>query len=293
MKLLYYGVFDGQPWRSEYAMLEGLRQFNHNITCCNYFDREAILPAWEESKPDLVFIQYGPGFPPEFLERFSVPIVFMASEFGIGDAAHLLQAPRKPDLVLAHSQQVCEYAIAQGIRTERVHHAYNPNFYRRMEVPYTYDISLIGNLSDRRNAILFDLEICGYEVYADTILAAEDVAHVYNSSKITLHLHASEESYIPTRFFEVLPTKACLLIEDLGNNFDPRLGAGYYETFSDLEELCVKIEWLLSDQDARMEKVKRANEIAPRHTWAERMKEYSNYFESILEDSLSQRNEKK
>ena len=210
----------------------------------------------------------------------------MASEFGIDSSAHLLQCARKPDLVLAHSQQVCKYAITQGIRAERIHHAYNYHFYHRREISYEHEISFVGNLSERREAVLFDLALCGYEVYVATIFDAERVNQVYNASKITLHIHAAEETYIPTRFFEVLPTKACLLTEDFGANTDVSLGSNYFATFDNLENLCEQLDFLLANENLRLEKVKQANMIAPRNTWAERMKEYSNYFEMLLGNTM-------
>ncbi|MBW4493282.1 MAG: glycosyltransferase [Oscillatoria princeps RMCB-10] len=287
MNILYCGIFDGAAWRAEYAMLEGFQRIGHSVSCCNYMDSRALFEALHacqtsSKKPDIVFIQYGPGFPAEALSSIAIPVAFMASEFSIDSARHLLDAPRKPDLVLAHSQQVCEYALSKGINAVRVHHAYNPRFYNKLDVPYKYEISFVGNFSERRMLVLLETMLKGYDIHVVTSTNAEEVNRIYNESKITLHIHASEETYIPTRFFEVMPTKACLLCEQLGNNNDPSLGSDYFEMFSDLSELCEKIDFLLANEDKRTGMVTKSMALASRHTWAARMEEYTQHFQALL-----------
>lgn len=287
MRILYFGVFDGKTWRSEYPMLHGLQKQGHLIYPVNFrqFLPGHIRRAFRRyhRRSDLVFIQNGNPFPSHWLARFECPVVYMASEFALSSAQHILDAPRPPDAVLAHSQQVVDYCLDKGIPVQRVHHAFHSQHYHVQHVPYTYDICFIGSLNARRERWLKSLQARFKErLFVGEVWQPEAINRYYNASKIVLHLHAAEENYVPTRFFEVLPTQGCLLTESLGNNLTPDLQFSGYRQFDTPESLLEHINDLLTHENLRQALVQQAQQQAPQHSWEGRMRTYSDYFKEVL-----------
>ncbi len=287
MRILYFGVFDGKTWRAEYPMLQGLQKQGHVIYPVNFrqWVPGAVRRAFRRyhRRSDLVFIQNGNPFPVQWLSRFECPVVYMASEFSLSSAQHFLDAPCPPDLVLAHSQQVVEYCVQKGILVERVHHAFHPQHYHVQKVPYTYDICFIGSLNARRERWIKPLkEHFGERLFVGEVWQPEAINRYYNQSKLVLHLHAAEENYVPTRFFEVLPTQGCLLTETLGTNLTADLDFAGYAQFDTPETLLEQAEYLLSHESERQKRVQRAQQEAPHHSWYGRMQAYSDCFNRVL-----------
>ncbi|PKL75541.1 MAG: hypothetical protein CVV27_14830 [Candidatus Melainabacteria bacterium HGW-Melainabacteria-1] len=287
MKILYFGVFDGRGWRSEYPMAAALTQQGHQIYRSNFRSPLPWRIAWDwrryGSRCDLVFVQNGIPFSDRNLVLLQAkPLVFLASEFALTSARHILDGPRRPDLVLAHSEQTFRYCQAQGILARRVHLAYNPSQYRHLELPFLYDVCFIGGMTPRRREFVEHLRAQGYQVYFEKTGNATKINRVYNQSRIVLHIHAGEESYVPTRLFEVMSTQGCLLIEDMGHNFDAALGQDFFESFSTKSELVDQVARLLADSDLRIQRVQRANALAPVHSWPARMREYAESFALVL-----------
>lgn len=289
MKILYLGVFDGKQWRSEYPMAEGLKKQGHTLLTCNFRSKwpGTVLRAWRKHQHeiDLVFVQNGIPFKEHWLSQMhSKPLVFLASEYALSSAVHILNASRKPDLTLAHSEQTFQYCQSHGLKARRIHHAYNHAQYRTLELPFKYDVCFVGGMSPRRQHFLKQLENQGLKTCIAKTGDAHQINTIYNQSKVVLHIHAKDEPYLPTRLFEVLPTQGCLLIEDLKDNADPELGDDFYESFTSPEEMLHKINHLLEHESERQARVDNAQRLAPEHTWEARMKTYSVYFQELLAD---------
>ncbi|PIQ25171.1 hypothetical protein COW36_22960 [bacterium (Candidatus Blackallbacteria) CG17_big_fil_post_rev_8_21_14_2_50_48_46] len=283
MRMLYYGVFDGRRWRSEYPIKEAFETLGYQLWLSNFRSRLPwrISADWKKNKArtDLVFIQNGIPFPVDMMQQFDCPVAYLASEFSLQSQIHLLQSKRPPDFVLAHSEQVFEWCQHHQIPTRRIHHAYNPHFYKRLEIPYLYDLCFIGGMTPRRLALLEALQK-HFKVKVATSWKPAEVNQIYNQSRLVLHIHAQEETYLPTRFFEVLPTQGCFLTEDLGQNEVPELKPGYV-SWKDLKDLLEKTELLLKNPEQRQALVAQANALAPEHTWLARIREYDQIFKSL------------
>lgn len=284
--ILYYGVFDGRKWRAEYPMAEGLEALGYTLFRSNFRSRLPwrIQSDWRKYRPktDLIFIQNGIPFDPHHLEHFDRPLVYMASEANLQSQMHLIDCARPPDFVIAHSQQTYDWCQAHHLPVQRLHNAFNAHFYKRLELPYQYDLCFIGGLSPRRMRILNLLKEKNYSLFVSQSWRPDQVNRIYNQSRLTLHIHAIEETYLPTRLFEVMPTQSCFLVEDMGKNYDPVVGNGF-ETWKDEAELLEKIDFLLNHPKAREEKVQMANEKAPQHHWGARMREFDAIFQHVLE----------
>lgn len=287
MRILYYGVFDGQTWRSEYPILEGLQKQGHTIWTSNFrsYWPWRIANDWKKhrSHTDLIFIQNGIPFHPRHLERFDKPIVLLASEFAVASHLHLLDCPRPPDYVLAHSEQTYQWCQTHNIPSMRIHHAANHHFYKRLHIPFKYDVCFVGGLTSRRQRILDFLKAKGVAVYVTQNWKPQEVNRIYNQSRLILHIHAQEETYLPTRLFEVLPTQGCLLMEDLGVNLDETMGTDFFVSWQEPEDLRQKIQHLSAYPTERDAITAQAHALAPSHTWLERTKIYTNVFLQVLE----------
>ena len=287
MRILYFGVFDGKKWRAEYPMLKGLQAQGHEIFPINFRQRwpGAIRRAYQRygKRSDLIFIQNGNPFPPRELARFKQPLVYMASEYALHSAQHILDAPHPPQGVLAHSQQVVDYCLKKKIYVQRVHHAFHDQYYHLEAVDYRYDLCFIGSLNARRQAWLQPLkQALGERMFIGEVWKPEAINTLYNQSKLVIHIHAAEESYIPTRFFEVLPTQSCLVTESLGSNLTPDLCFKGYAQFNTPAEALAVVQDLLANPPLRHEMSLTAQAHAPQHSWQGRMKTYSQFFEETV-----------
>ncbi len=288
MNILYYGVFDGRKWRAEYPMAEGLEALGHTLFKSNFRSHLPwrIQSDWKKyrAQTDLIFIQNGIPFDPRHLETFDKPLVYMASEANLQSQQHLLEGARPPDFVIAHSQQTYDWCLAHHLPSQRLHNAFNSHFYKRFDVPFQYDLCFIGGLSPRRARILNLLKEKKYNLFVSQSWRPEQVNLIYNQSRLSLHIHAIDETYLPTRLFEVMPTQSCFLVEDMGKNYDPVVGEGF-ESWSNEADLLEKIDFLLATPNAREEKVNLANAMAPLHNWKARMREFGVIFQQVLERS--------
>lgn len=284
MRILYYGVFDGRDWRSEYPMLAGLKALGDQIDTVNFRSR---IPGTigrgakrYAASADLIFVQNGIPMKPEQTRHFgSRPYLLFASEFGLEEHLPLLTAPRRPDFVIAHAERTVEYCRSQNLPVERLPNAYNPTFYHALEAEFKYDVMFIGGMTPRREQVLNQLrERYGERLYVGKNWNPREVNALYNQSRIVFHVHAKEERYLPTRLFEVMPTRACFVSESYGANIHPLVsdkGSLTYETF---DEAMATIDRLLGDEAERRQIVSEAHAEAPRHTWAARMQNFRDCF---------------
>ena len=272
-------------------MLKGLQHQGHEVFAVNFRQRwpGAIRRAYQRygHRSDLIFIQNGNPFAAKWLKRFEPPVVYMASEYALHSAQHILDASSPPQGVLAHSQQVVDYCLSKEIPVQRVHHAFHEQYYHLEAIPYLYDLCFIGSLNARRQAWLSPLkQALGKRMFIGEVWKPEAINTLYNQSKLVIHVHAAEENYIPTRFFEVLPTQACLITESLGENLTPDLCFDGYAQFSTPEEALATVKQLLNDNALRTNMNGISRTKAPLHSWQGRMKTYSDYFkETVTRDA--------
>ena len=288
MHILYYGVFDGKDWRSEYPMLDGLLKLGDTAATVNFRSRipGTIARGWKrhQAKAELVYVQNGIPMNPAHTRLWaSKPYLLFASEFGLEEHLPLLDAPRRPDFVIAHAERTVEYCRSQGLAVERLPNAYNPAFYHALELPYRYDVMFIGGMTPRREKVLRQLsERYGERFYLGKNWNPREVNKLYNQAKIVFHVHAKEERYLPTRLFEVLPTRACFVSESFGANVHPLVEPRGYVNYESLDEALELIDSLLRDESARQRVLDDAHAQAPRHTWAARMHSFRACFDQAL-----------
>ena len=240
------------------------------------------LRRWQE-KSDLVFIQNGSGFKSRWLEQIQRPVVLAATEYAVESCAHLLKKPLVG--VLAHSEAVLNFCKEKKILAQRVHHGYHPEHYRLLNVPYTQDLCFIGGLNTRRRNFLRPLqEHFGQRLQVTEAWDPHEVNRMYNQSRLVLHIHAAETTYVPTRFFEVLPTAGCLLTERLGDNKSSDLDLAAYGEFSDATSAIEAAEHLLSNEQERNRCLELAHRMAPLHSWHGRMQDYYHFFTQVLHE---------
>lgn len=284
MKILFYGVFDGKKWRSEYPILEGFQQAGVQAFTSNFrsYWPWKTLSDWEKYRhqADLVFIQNGIPFKTEHLPKFDKPIVLLASEFDVNVHLPVLKSLGAKDFVLAHSQQTFEWCQTHQIASKRIHHAANPHHYFKQAIDYQYELCFIGGMTPRRQKILQELRQKGINVFASTCWKPQEINSIYNQSKFILHIHAQEQNYLPTRFFEAIQTQGCLLIEEMGQNADPSLDSDAYLSWSHSDHLIEVIQNCSEEQRKKI--VQKANQLAPQHTWHQRVYDYIHVFQDVI-----------
>ncbi|MEZ0368408.1 MAG: glycosyltransferase [Candidatus Sericytochromatia bacterium] len=288
MHILYYGVFDGKDWRSEYPMLTALEGLRDSADTVNYRSRlpGTIRRGWKRygAKAELVFVQNGipmsPRWPGLWADK---PYLLFASEFGLEEHLPLLTAPRRPDFVIAHAERTVAFCREQGLAVERLPNAFNPAFYHALELPYRYDVMFIGGMTPRREKLLGQLrEKYGERFYLGKNWDPREVNKLYNQARIVFHVHAKEERYLPTRLFEVLPTRAVFVSESFGANVHPLVAPRGYVSYDTLDEAITTVDRLLANESERLEVLTQAHAEAPNHTWAARMHRFSACFEQAI-----------
>lgn len=295
MRIVWFGVWDGKEWRAEYQLLRYLQAKGVMVVCVNNraptFDVE-IAMLTHHADTDLYFLQNGKTFRPEWLSLFNKPVVYWASEASLSRSRHLLHAQRKPDYVIAHSMQTMNEARRLGIPCSRMHNAFDSKLYFRKPMPKRYDVCMIGCMTGRRKRWYFEMmKQLGRDtiVYVRNRYTAQQANEIYNQSKIILHVHAINETYLPSRLFEAIPTSGCLLIEDMKQNWDPALGEGFFVKFSDRADMIKKIRELKTNAALCDKIVNKANAIAVNHTWAQRADQLIKIFNRVVTDARTVR----
>lgn len=288
MHILHYGVFDGKEWRSEYPIAAALRALGDRCDTVNFRSKVpgAIRRGWKRygARADLVFVQNGIPMAPRWTSLWvDTPYVLFASEAALEGHLPLLEAPRRPDFVIAHAARTADYCRASGLPVERLPNAYDPAHYQALPLPYRYDVLFIGGVTPRRRHALGRLKArYGERCYLGTIWDPREVNRLYNQARIVLHVHAAEERYLPTRLFEVLPTQAVFVSESFGANVHPLVNPRAYVTYETLDEAVETVERLLADESARARVLADAHAEAPNHTWAARVRDFRACFERAI-----------
>jgi hypothetical protein len=279
MTLYWLGVFDNLSWRAEYQVVREMERLGIKVRKANYRSPTYIPQDDWMSRRDgvnVVVLQNGKGFRPDWMNAFSdVPVVYWATEASATRSRPILNADRKPDLVIANSMQSFRAAEQRHLPVVRMHNGFDPGLYKRTDIHEQFDIAFLGTLTKRRKwfyrrlcAMLPEARVCLRKRYTP-----EQGNNIYNASRVIIHVHAIEETYIPSRLFETLPTRGCLLIEEMGKNWDTRIGDRGFVKFNGPNDMCLKALRLLKREKERREIVRRANVEAQRHTWAARVPE--------------------
>jgi len=287
MTLYWLGVFDGVSWRAEYQVVRELQRLGVEVRKANYRSPTFIPEDNWLSRMDgvsAVLLQNGKGFRADWVNAYcEVPLVYWATEASAIRSRPILNAERKPDLVIANSIQSLRAAQQRNIPVVRMHNGYDPALYNRTNIHEQFDIALLGTRTKRRRwyydrlaAMLPKARLCIRKRYT-----AEQANNIYNASKVVVHVHAIEETYIPSRLFETLPTRGCLLCEQMGDNWDGRIATDGFLQFNGPNDMCLKALRLLKHEAERRQLVKNANREAQKHTWAARAKELLNHIKKV------------
>lgn len=287
MKVMWLGVFDKKPWRAEYAILKQFRAKGVQVICVNKRETGFNIADIRNliAHSDLVFLQNGKTFRAEWLNEIRKPIVYWATEASLSVAHHILIGGRIPDFVISHSRQVFDYCKQRGIPTSRIHNAFDSSQYYRINAPMVWDICVAGNTSKRRRKIykrLYERLHNEAKIGVLSSYTPSQANQMYNQSRIVLHIHAINETYLPSRFFEVIPTAAVFICESMGRNYDERIGRGFFDEFTTISDLCNKCMRIIRDPSLQKRMASAANAVSLKHTWAVRTNEIIAAFRAVL-----------
>lgn len=292
MKILWLGVFDGKQWRAEYQVLQAFKRARVNIEPINMRSHalveklQHILIDGQESY-DLILIQNGKHFNPQWLQAFSRPTVYWATEASARHARPFLMHEKPPAFVIANSVQTLQLARKMELPCERMHNGFDPTlYYYKRPTEKRYDVCMLGTMTGRRKHwYLETIKALGGRTIFCVMkhYSAATANNIYNASKIVLHIHAIGETYLPSRYFETLPTDGCLLVEKMGGNYDESLGRGHFVQFENRAEMIRLIRDLQQNERKRRGIVRKAHAEAPKHTWDERVKQMMKIFRRVAE----------
>jgi len=168
-----------------------------------------------------------------------------------------------------------------GLNTVKSQWASNPEYYKRMQLPFSYEVSFIGqNYSKRKESLTF-LQNSGIPVAMfgkgfNNYIPFNQTVEIFNSSKINLNFSGSSRSdnikHIHGRVFEVTMCGGFLLTEytkgieeyfEIGREID---------CFHTVSEAADKIKYYIEHENKR-KKIAEAGYIRSlnNHTWEDRL----------------------
>lgn len=290
--MLYLGVHEKNfPWGAEVAMSRGFEGRCRQLKVDFRARPKELARDLDRlcARSDFCFLQNGVGMPLSLLKRIRIPLCFFASEASRpGIEAHMaLIESRRPELVLSHTGDVERFCRERSIPVVRVVNAHNSSQYRFLDRAPLYDVALVGSITGRRSRLVDELRAAdpALEVLAESCFDPLRVNEIYNSSRIVLHLMAGDGlHYLPTRLFEVMPTAAALVCEDLGRAWVPEDVRGTFESFrtGDVGHLLEVVRRLLHG-DRWRQLARKGQEAAPAHTWARRASEFWELMSPLIE----------
>lgn len=283
INILWLGKFDGQRYRAEYSMSSVLPENYMFIPVDYQSDRRTLteLIRTAHCSIDVVFIQGGRGFDPSRIDCRE-PVVYFASEAGFDIAYPLIHTGRLSG-VIAHTTNIRHHCIDQGVPCVRILNGYDPQLYYPIDCDKQYDIGFVGTMTTRRERLLIALKryLSRSSIHSTTSYDPVETNRIYNESKIVVHFHAIDESYVPSRLFEVRATNALLVCEYIVDWHDDLIYGGF-EMFHSAKFIFSLITRYLSDEPRRLQQVKRAQKINTLYTWENQMRKMLNFIERVI-----------
>lgn len=195
----------------------------------------------------------------------------------------------------------------EGINSAYLCHAVSPKkFYPESDSQTKFDICFVGNFSPWRDeviktalAITSNIALYGpnwlkrgnstiprselASVYKGDRIVGKELNDLFNASKIVLNASRIRgSSGLNMRFFEVLAASVCFVTDapiELERHF---VRDEHLATFDTLEELKLKLEWLLGDQGARSKMaIAGYKRVMSCHTYTDMAKEVIRQYQSL------------
>lgn len=276
--VLYLGVHQrNAPWGSEGAIARGLacHAHLHLVDFRAEADRLRRDVRALVADADLCLLQSGIGLDRDVLDQLDLPLCFFATEAPRASVADHLEliTRRRPELVIAHDRTVHRRCDQLDVPVRRVMHGFDDRYYRPVELPRAFDVAFVGRLTPRREQAVETLRRRAPELRVTALECTDPrlVARVYNASRLVLHVMAEDGvAYLPTRLFEVLPTRAGLLCEAVGERLPSDLdAAAAMFPAGDWDAMANLARELIADERWRG-LAAAGNATADRHSWQAR-----------------------
>jgi spore maturation protein CgeB len=261
--------------------------------------------TYDRFQPDLVFFIHGQPYANHILANISVPKIAWWIE--PNDDINELRIKAEPfDIYNSFSQKTIDLLNEEGFPTGYLCHAVNPrSFYPSSNENHKYDVAFVGNWSPWREEVLKTVlgvtkNVALYgphwkkksaissvdfdKIYKGKQVLGAELNHLFNSAKIVLNASRSYgSSGLNMRFFEVPASGACFLTDlapELEKHFIP---GRHLSVFTNLEELMLKVNQLLENDELRDEIRKSGyNLVLQNYTYEQLAKQLLEQYESIL-----------
>lgn len=285
MKILYANVIEANAgWGAEVSMSRELVTAGYTVENLDYrVNRNRLSRVFGHVKNfDLFFLQRGDHFPVILVKAIERPKVFFFSELvSVRNDADELFRSNLFDHYLVRGEYCRQELIRRGwVPSEKISvmlSAFDPSvYYPDPLATKDLDILFVGTPSQRRKLILDQLN----KEFRVTVTSAfgHDASVLFNSAKIVLNLHATDELDTETRIYEALGAGAFVVTEKLAQESPFINGADLIEVNS-LADLPDVLRHYLASQDER-EKIALHGHTTARqdHTYRVRVKQLSELF---------------
>jgi glycosyltransferase involved in cell wall biosynthesis len=276
----------------------------HPSNRLNYLS-SSFQKTYERFQPDLVFFIHGQPYANHILTNINVPKIAWWVE--PCDDLNELRINAEPfDIYNSFNQKAIDLLNEEGFPTGYLRHSVNPrSFYPITDANQNYDVAFVGNWSPWREEVLKTVlsvtkNVALYgphwkkksaipaadfdKVYKGKQVLGAELNQLFNSAKVVLNASRTYgSSGLNMRFFEVPASGTCFLTDlapELERHFIPEQ---HLSVFTDLEDLALKVNQLLENNELRDEIRKRGHSLVlQNYTYHRMVKHLLDQYESIL-----------
>lgn len=282
MKILFMGEKKTAMYGYYTEIFNAIVKNNHVTTTITPDIRD------QENKYDLIIVGFqwtdcGLSDPVQIITNHSKPIIcFLNKEYAALDKKLIWIKTLRPLFCITVHHDYLEYQKLTNVPFFRVGFAVNPQYfvYGEYKTNYSYDLGFSGvvrqeQTNDWRGKILKHLESCDHGIkYIFEAHKRDDFAAYAKripTAKCWLSTTGPAD-IVGTRYYEIMASGTTLLV--CNKHEDPNVYGDVFVDgincvmFSSTQELIEKVKFYSSNNDLRMEIVKRAqNDCIKNHTW--------------------------
>jgi hypothetical protein len=297
MRIVHVAVHElNAGWGAETFLARALETRGHQVLRIDYrAHRQVLRQLLQEAAnqaPDAVLLQRGEGVPAEWLNIFSCPKLYYATErASVPEQQEQLRSQVFDGCVAASRYTYEQMLESCGVPPERAHwipSGFDPGMYCSLDVAQELNVVAVCASSPRRRQAFRAL---GWSIRRKRMLSGIMGTHcneLVNRSRIALNIHCSDLIDTETRLFELLPTRAAIVSEecDAPNLFE---GGGIrWFPRGNWEALRGQVRELLDNEPLRRECVRLNHRIASSHQWNCRADQWTDLIERLLSQTSRQ-----
>jgi spore maturation protein CgeB len=274
------------PWGFENRLFPVFQKMGWDIISTDFRQEHSLLPTALNKPADFVLFNKAESVPAELIRSIKYPtILWWAELLGSIDQTdqqadqkrnQLLNNVGAYDFVFLHDEASVPLVKSWGVKNVSVlpTAVVEPNVHKKLNIPKKYEVTFVGQLTQRREQFLSQL-LKKVKVHIAKCWGPEELNMLFNQSEIVINIHLSTLKNTETRVGEVLGAGSFLLSEELSS---PKLfldGKHLVCTKpNNVDDMASKIEYYLEHKKEReVIAAKGHRYIHKNHTLAHRINE--------------------